>query len=127
MLEKNSDSEVHVEGIEQPPKGLSIAFGLERLGLIAVQKPVLSCLILVGLIIAAAGTRDGWRWVFLVNLFIGLVTVPLAAWLLPRPAARARRGFDPVGLGLLTAALLLLLVPMVEGQQAGWPAWCWAP
>jgi len=82
--------------------------------------------LLGGLIIAAAGTRDGWRWVFLVNLFIGLVTVPLAAWLLPRPAARARRGFDPVGLGLLTAALLLLLIPLVEGQQAGWPAWCWA-
>src|SRR5471030_3139904 len=53
MLEKNSDSEVHVEGIEQPRKGVSIAFGLERLGLIAVQKPVLSCIVLVGLIIGA--------------------------------------------------------------------------
>jgi uncharacterized protein len=52
MLEKNSDSEVHVEKVEQRPMG-SIAFGLERLGLIAVQKPVLSCIILVGLIIGA--------------------------------------------------------------------------
>ena len=52
MLEKNSDSEVHVEKIEQRPMG-SIAFGLERLGLIAVQAPILSCIILVGLIIAA--------------------------------------------------------------------------
>ncbi len=63
---------------------------------------------------------------FLVNLLIGVVTVPLAAWLLPRSPARARRGFDPVGLALLTATLLLLLIPLVEGQQAGWPAWCWA-
>ena len=47
--------------------------------------------LLGGLIIAAAGARDGWRWVFLVNLFIGVVTVPLAAWLLPRAPARARR------------------------------------
>src|SRR3981189_3595570 len=52
MLEKNTDSEVHVEKIEQRP-GASIAFGRERLGLIAVQRPVLSCIILVGLIIGA--------------------------------------------------------------------------
>ena len=77
--------------------------------------------LLGGLIIAAAGARDGWRWVFLVNLFIGVVTVPLAAWLLPRSPARGRRGFDPGGLALLTAALLLLLIPLVEGQQAAGP------
>src|SRR5258708_35977486 len=52
MLEKNSDREVHVEKIDQRPMG-SIGFGLERIGLIAVQKPVLSCIILVGLIIGA--------------------------------------------------------------------------
>jgi predicted RND superfamily exporter protein len=52
MLEKNRASEVHVEKIEQRP-GTSIAFGLERLGLIAVQRPILSCIILVGLFIGA--------------------------------------------------------------------------
>src|ERR1700712_1676457 len=52
MLEKNTDSEVHVERTEQRPTS-SIAFGLERIGLIAVQAPILSCIILVGLIIAA--------------------------------------------------------------------------
>src|SRR6202163_439694 len=52
MLEKNRDSEVHVEKIEQRPTA-SIAFGLERLGLIAVQAPLLSCIVLVGLIIGA--------------------------------------------------------------------------
>src|SRR5258705_482493 len=52
MLEKNNDREVHVEKIEQRPMG-SIAFGLERIGLIAVQAPILSCIILVGLIIGA--------------------------------------------------------------------------
>src|ERR1700733_7287986 len=52
MLEKNSDSEVHVEKVEHRPTA-SIAFGLERIGLIAVQAPILSCIILVGLIIGA--------------------------------------------------------------------------
>lgn len=53
MLEKNNDSEVHIGKVEQPSGGPSIAFGLERIGLIAVQKPVLSLIVLVGLIIGA--------------------------------------------------------------------------
>ncbi len=52
MLEKNSDSEVHVEKIEQPPTA-SIAFGLERIGLIAVRAPILSCIVLLALIVGA--------------------------------------------------------------------------
>src|SRR3982075_1771084 len=52
MLEKNSDSEVHAEKIERRPTA-SIAFGLERLGLIAVQAPILSCVIFVALIVGA--------------------------------------------------------------------------
>jgi len=52
MLEKNSDREVHVEVIEQPP-ATSIAFGLERIGLIPMKAPIISCIILIGLIIAA--------------------------------------------------------------------------
>src|SRR4051812_49685758 len=52
MLEKNSDREVHVDSIEQRPTA-SIAFGLERIGLVAVRAPVVSCIILVALFIAA--------------------------------------------------------------------------
>ena len=50
MLEKNGDSEIHVE--QQQP-GPSIAFGIERIGLIAVRAPIVSCLVLVALIIGA--------------------------------------------------------------------------
>ena len=81
--------------------------------------------LLGGIIIAAAGTADGWRWVFGVNLFIGAVAIPMAAWRLPAARAHTRRSFDPVGLVLLTGGLLLLLIPLVEGQQDGWPAWTW--
>ena len=52
MLDINRDNEVHVEKIEQRPTA-SIAFGLERIGLIAVQAPILSCIVLLGLIVAA--------------------------------------------------------------------------
>jgi len=53
MLDRNSDNEVHVQKAEQPPSGPSIAFGLERIGLIALRAPILSCLILLALIVAA--------------------------------------------------------------------------
>jgi MFS family permease len=82
--------------------------------------------VLGGLIIAAAGAHDGWRWVFGVNLLIGAVALPMAAWQLPRAPSRTRRQFDPVGLLLLSAGLLLLLIPLVEGEQTSWPAWCYA-
>jgi len=52
MLDKNNDREVHVEKIEQHPMG-SIAFGLERIGLLAVKAPILSCLVLAALIVGA--------------------------------------------------------------------------
>src|SRR5882757_7594271 len=52
MLEKNSESQVHVEQIEQRPAA-SIAFGLERIGLIAVKAPILSCIVLAVLMVAA--------------------------------------------------------------------------
>src|SRR5262244_3382282 len=52
MLERNRDNEVHVEKVEQRPTA-SIAFGLERIGLVAVQAPILSCIILAILMVGA--------------------------------------------------------------------------
>ncbi|MEU9025247.1 MFS transporter [Actinomadura sp. NPDC048394] len=82
--------------------------------------------VLGGLIIAGGGARNGWRWVFLVNLVIGAIALPVAAKQLPRARSLVRRRFDPVGVVLLSAGLLLLLIPLVEGQERGWPAWCYA-
>src|SRR6201990_566660 len=53
MLDKNTESTVHTDKLEQPPKGTSIAFGLEKIGLIAARAPIVSCIILVALIIGA--------------------------------------------------------------------------
>ena len=52
MLEKHSESEVHVDKLEQGPAS-SIAFGLERIGLIAVRAPIISCIVLLALIVGA--------------------------------------------------------------------------
>lgn len=69
----------------------------------------------------------GWRNVFLVNVPLGLLTLAGAARVLPagRPG-EGRTGLDLAGVGLLSAALLLVTVPLTVGGQAGWPAWAWA-
>ncbi|WP_037675101.1 MFS transporter [Streptomyces globisporus] len=78
--------------------------------------------LLGGLLIQVAGAEEGWRWVFYVNLPIGIVCLFLARRLLPdTPDAKPVRlgSLDPVGVVLLGTAVLALLLPFVQSQQ--WP------
>jgi EmrB/QacA subfamily drug resistance transporter len=50
----------------------------------------------------------GWRWIFFVNVPVGLVAVPLALWLLPRDAASRPGRPDLPGLVLATAGSALV-------------------
>lgn len=80
--------------------------------------------ILGGLIIEAFGNENGWRLVFWVNLPIGVIALIAAAILLPAHGeAHEKTGTDPLGLVLLSAGLIALLVPLIEGEDAGWPLW----
>lgn len=80
-----------------------------------------------GLLIQAFGEQDGWRWIFFVNVPIGVVALVGAAVLLPRSAeGKAERGFDGVGLVLVALGLVAILVPLIQGEEAGWPLWTWA-
>jgi EmrB/QacA subfamily drug resistance transporter len=81
-----------------------------------------------GLIIEAFGEESGWRLVFGVNLPIGVVALIATAMILPngadvKAAKGARSGIDVFGLVLLSAALVALLVPLIEGEDQGWPLW----
>jgi len=83
-----------------------------------------------GLIIEAFGVENGWRLVFWVNLPIGVVALIAAAILLPSgtgtasaPGAPVSSRIDWVGLLLVSAGLVALLVPLIEGQDRGWPLW----
>jgi predicted MFS family arabinose efflux permease len=78
-----------------------------------------------GLLISANLLGATWRPAFLLNVPIA---VPLA-WLAWRhlPAGRRRpQRPDLVGVVLFSAAMLLLVLPLVLGQDSGWPAWTWA-
>jgi EmrB/QacA subfamily drug resistance transporter len=94
------------------------AFGLlgATIGLSTAVGPIVG-----GLILQAFGADAGWRWVFFVNLPIAAAAVVLAVrWLPPPPARRGRReDLDPVGVVLLGAAVLALLLPLVETGHGG--------
>jgi len=79
-----------------------------------------------GLLIEAFGEIDGWRWIFYVNLPIGVIALIGAILLLPSGGEDRRRvGFDWLGLVLVASGLVAILVPLIQGQEAGWPAWTW--
>lgn len=102
-----------------PVRGKAFAILGSVIGVSTALGPILG-----GLIIEAFGDENGWRLVFWVNIPIGIVALLAAARLLPAGAeGGARQGSDHVGLLLLTAGLVALLVPLIEGQDRGWPAW----
>src|SRR6059058_6098416 len=62
-----------------------------------------------------------WHWIFLVNFPIGVLVVALALRLLPGergPATSTR--LDIAGAVTVTAALMLAVYAIVNGNQAGW-------
>jgi EmrB/QacA subfamily drug resistance transporter len=81
--------------------------------------------VLGGLIIAGAGAEQGWRYLFLVNIPIGVLGLVGVARLVPRRRTRPEpggAGIDVVGAALLGGAVMCLLYPVVsiEGGQR-WP------
>jgi MFS family permease len=72
-----------------------------------------------GLILAAFTGPDGWRWVFYVNVPIGLLALVLAARLVPSATGGgARRShLDLVGSLLLGGGVLSLLLPLVDAES----------
>jgi EmrB/QacA subfamily drug resistance transporter len=64
-----------------------------------------------------------WRPMFLINVPIGLLAVAGALRTVPDSRREDAPPIDPLGAALLSAALVLLLYPLVEGRSLGWPAW----
>ena len=100
-------------------RGLAYAlFGLAA-GLASVTGPVVG-----GLLIAADIGGMGWRPIFLVNVPVGVIAVVAALRYVPHIPGGEGLKLDWVGILLAGAALLMLLFPLIEGRQLGWPLWC---
>jgi EmrB/QacA subfamily drug resistance transporter len=64
--------------------------------------------------------QAGWRWVFLVNLPIGIAVVVLSLRLLPGGAGRGTGNLDVAGAVTVTTSLMLAVYGVVNAQQKGW-------
>ncbi|MFI5608806.1 MFS transporter [Amycolatopsis sp. NPDC051903] len=65
-----------------------------------------------------------WRAIFLINVPFGVLAGVLGWGVLPRHSGEDRgTRLDLLGVGLLTAGSALLIVPLIQGRDLGWPAW----
>ncbi len=111
-----------------PPAALSIlavtfAEGAERnraLGIFGATGGISAS---VGVIASGLLTDGaGWRWVFFINVPIGVLLIAMAAVFLavdPRNRRRSER-FDAAGAVTVTAGLLLLVYALSRGADLGW-------
>jgi MFS family permease len=92
----------------------------------ATGVPMLAAPILAGALIDANLWGIGWRLVFLINVPIGAVTLPLAIRSLPRGATRPDVKLDIGGVVLIGLALVAVIYPLIQGRTEGWPPWSFA-
>lgn len=90
------------------------------LGLGGIIGPVLG-----GFLIEGDFFGLGWRSVFLVNLPIGIAALIVAAKFVPRKPGDRTVRVDVIGAGLVVASCALLVLPLNQGQEDGWPLWTW--
>jgi EmrB/QacA subfamily drug resistance transporter len=63
---------------------------------------------------------DGWRWVFLVNVPVGLVALAVVARHLNVPHQKVNHRIDYWGAGALTLGIVPLLIVAEQGRTWGW-------
>jgi len=96
-----------------PPSQRGVPMGISGsvVGLASIAGPVLG-----GFLV---GTLS-WRWIFFVNVPVGVVAVLLTLAFVPDWQPRHSHHFDPLGIGLCCAGLLAVVFGLQEGQRYDW-------
>ncbi|WP_285223906.1 MFS transporter, partial [Frankia nepalensis] len=100
-----------------------------------------ACGQLIGGVLTQADVAGfGWRACFLINIPIGAAVLAVAPRAIresrvdepaiaggggDRGGRGGRDGLDVTGAVLATAALVAVVLPLVQGRDAGWPPWTW--
>jgi EmrB/QacA subfamily drug resistance transporter len=102
-----------------PPQRRGAAFGIwgAVAGVAAVAGPTLG-----GFIV----TTWGWRWIFYVNLPIGIAALAATFLVIPDIRAGRRHRLDLLGVLLASAGLFGIVFGLIEGQRYDWGA-IWGP
>src|SRR6266704_5218718 len=110
-----------------PPAALSIlavtfAEGAEHNRALGIYGAVAGISASVGVIASGLLTDGpGWRWVFFINVPVGIVLISLAtAFLVADRGERGTRRFDVAGATTVTGGLLLLVYGLNRGSEDGW-------
>jgi EmrB/QacA subfamily drug resistance transporter len=107
-----------------PPSEIGKAFGAfgPVIGLATILGPIVA-----GALIEADLAGSGWRTIFLINLPLGAFALVAGRRALPEPTRTGTRTpLDLVGTVLAAAAMFLVVFPLVQGRELGWPAWTFA-
>jgi EmrB/QacA subfamily drug resistance transporter len=102
------------------PTGMAKAFGAYGAvqGLAAVAGPLLG-----GFLVDADLFEWGWRSIFWVTVPIAVVALLLGSRVLPESTSGHRSALDVTGAAMSAGAVLLILLPLVQGRDWGWPWW----
>ncbi|MGW6726963.1 MFS transporter [Nocardia sp. NPDC055029] len=73
-----------------------------------------------GPLIGGALTELDWRWVFYINLPVGLLALLIVLTQVPESAGRGDRPTDYAGLGLLSGGLFTLVFAIIRAPIVGW-------
>jgi len=112
------------------PQGLPIMTTLfpadRRGGVFAIYGALSGLAVLLGPVLGGfIVTHFGWRWIFYVNLPVGVITLVLAFLFVPdlRPGRRHR--LDWLGVALATIGLFGVVFGLIEGQRYEWGSVRW--
>src|SRR5664279_3034859 len=65
-------------------------------------------------------TNVGWRWIFFLNIPIGVVAIALAFVFMPDVRPGVRHRLDLPGVALLTAGIFGVVFGLIEGERYDW-------
>ncbi|MFC6593951.1 MFS transporter [Kitasatospora paranensis] len=104
-------------------KEQAAAFGMfgPVMGLSTVGGPILA-----GWLVDADLWGSGWRMIFLINIPLGLFAVAGGLAFLPEWKSARTVRLDLLGALLAAAGSALIVFPLVQGREHGWPAWAFA-
>ena len=78
-----------------------------------------------GLLISLDIMGLGWRAIFLINLPVAMLVLLFGIPLLKETRLQDAHRLDLGGMALSMLTLGALIVPLIEGREAGWPLWSW--
>ncbi len=95
--------------------------GRERGTAFGVYGAVIGGAVAIGPLVGGALTSGiGWRWIFFVNLPIGVVAVAITLTKVNDVRIIVKRRIDWIGFISFSASLFMLVLALVQGNAWGW-------